>query len=88
MLVDLEWRVTVGEDVQKVIDRNEVESREGFTFAVKILIECFFADFEFSLNFVKFFVHSINCTEIEDVFDFFSFSHDFSHFLIDSHKLP
>ncbi len=32
MFVDFHWTVTVRKDIQKIVDRNEIETREGLSF--------------------------------------------------------
>ena len=87
MLVDLEWRVTIGKNIQQVIDGHEVETGEGLTLGVQIFIECLLADLQLSLDFIQSLVHTIDSTKLEDVLDLSSLLHNLTHVLVDTHEL-
>ena len=44
MLVDFHWRVAVGQNIEQVIYRYEVESGESLTLRVQIFIQSFLAN--------------------------------------------
>lgn len=44
MLVDFHWRVAVGQNIEQVIHRYEVESGESLTLRVQIFIQSFLAN--------------------------------------------
>ena len=87
MFVNFGRAVTVGKDIKKVVDRDEIESRECLSLRIQEFIQGFFTDFEFSLNFVESLVHAVNGTEFKNVLHISSFCHDFSHVLVDSDEL-
>lgn len=87
VLVNFKRRVTIWKDIKQIIDWNEIETREGFTLRIQILIQCFLTNFEFTLYLIKSFIHSIDSTELKNVLNLTTFHHGLSHVLINTNEL-